>query len=95
MANQDVKLWLLQPVYGQPSENNPWVGWEEMTIGLVVRAATEQDAREFANSESCGEHASNPWLDSSLSTCVELMAAGDPGVILTDFRMVPLSIPDR
>ena len=88
-----MKLWLLRPVEGLPDD--PWEPWYDKAFGFVVRAETEQRAREIANEnggDEIGEphyiklrHGIDPWLDSTLSTCVELKSDGVEEMIIKDF----------
>jgi hypothetical protein len=76
-----VTLWLLRPVEGlDPWANCPW----DCLHGVVVRAPSEAHARNLATTER-GDEGSGPWLDPSLTTCVELLPEGADGVILADF----------
>mgnify|MGYP001562935653 CR=1 FL=1 len=79
-----MKLWLLRPVEGLP--DNPWEPWYDKVFGSVVRAATEQDARNMAREESGVE---NPdlWKDHHYTTCMELLPDGEPGVLIVDERL--------
>jgi hypothetical protein len=68
--------------------------------GHVVRAETEEEARVLANAFGGAETGpfddghenyiyrtgGDPWLDPKQSTCVKLIAAGDVGVVLSDFK---------
>jgi hypothetical protein len=85
----DLLLWLLRPrdsVVNLPSSaDNPWEPWYDKTFGFVVRAATEERAREIAESERGAEH-SGAWLDSRYSTCEVLTAAGVEGLVIEDNR---------
>ena len=83
-----MKLWLLLPVDGLNDLNNPWEPWYDKAFGFVVRAESELEAREMA-SRSGGDEVErglpNPWEEPSLSTCVELTADGECGVVMRDF----------
>jgi len=87
-----VKLWILQPIEDHPSGN--WSPWFDKAFGFVVRADSESEARNFADMESGDENGRNwsrrdvmnPWLDPETSTCVELTASGDAGVVMKDFH---------
>jgi len=79
-----MKLWILKP--------KPHVDWPnyDAYFGHVVRAETEEEAREFC---LCGdegvygaEPGCNPWLDSTKTTCQELTQNGASGVVLSDFN---------
>ena len=81
-----MKLFLLRPIEGL--ENNPWKPWYDKAFGFVVRAETEERAREIANESSGDEKEKhiNPWLDSTLSTCYELLPDGEEDLIIVDFH---------
>jgi hypothetical protein len=46
-------------------------------MGVVVRAETEEQARRLAH---------ETWTDTTVATCTELHAEGEPGIILCDDR---------
>ena len=86
-----MKLWLLRPIedYG-----GAWRPWYDKCFGAVVAAETEEEARGLI--ETGDEDTSkrteldldkriNPWLDPTLSTCVELEST-EAGQIIQDFR---------
>jgi len=86
-----MKLWLLRPIDTLPF--NPWDPWYHCAFGFVVRADTEQEARKFA-SDNGGEENSEqrtdgneckPWLNPDYSTCEELWAEGEVGLVIRDF----------
>lgn len=90
-----MKLWLLRPVKGLPDNDNPWKPWYDKTFGFVVRAETEEAARNLADMEAGEENqgeflgnkiadTKNPWIDAKYSTCIELTADGEPKVIIED-----------
>ncbi len=80
-----MKLWLLRPRRGDFNPvNDHWEPWFEKAFGLVVRAETEQDARRFAR-EMRGE-TGKIWQDDRYTTCDELKAEGEPGVLLVDWQ---------
>jgi len=82
-----MKLWLLEPV-NNPVNNkdNPWEPWFDKTFGSVIRAETEEQARQFAHDssgeENDSEFSKEPWKDKKYSTCVELTGKGKAGVII-------------
>ncbi len=87
-----MKLWLLRPVEGLDKKDNPWEPWYDKAFGFVVRAETEDEAREFAHAAAGDENrsaktanTSEPWKDAKYSTCTELMPDGDAGVVMQDF----------
>jgi hypothetical protein len=78
-----MKLWLLKPL-----SEKPWVPWYDKCFGMVVRAATEPEARRWASMYG-GDEGEEPWLNPSDSTCVELLAdyhGAEPGPILIDIH---------
>lgn len=93
-----MKLWLLRPIgfeghhWESPDKGSPWQVWYDTMAGFVVRAETELQARELA-AEVAGEEQfadrarnirriPNPWIESDLVSCTELMAEGAPGVLI-------------
>jgi len=91
-----MKLWLLRPKEDLSNGKNPWNPEYDKAFGFVVRADTEEQAREFAHEdagdENSGKFANDetadteqPWKDSKYSTCIELMADGKSGVVIRDF----------
>lgn len=82
-----MKLWILSPKECLPTNDNPWLPWYDKAFGFVVRADSENRAREI-----CGENAgnevspiSNPWLSEKYTTCTELTAIGNEKLIMKDF----------
>jgi hypothetical protein len=61
------------------------IGDWDIAEGFVVRANSQQKARELA-AESCGDEKADTWLDSAKSTCVDLESDGEAGVVLVDFK---------
>jgi len=53
--------------------------------GFVVRAGSELSARRIAALD-CGDEQAETWLNIRTSTCTELSADGEEGIILRDFR---------
>lgn len=93
-----MKIWLLRPRQDLKEDDNPWEPWYDKVFGFVVRAETEQDARELTNSVDevgfrfTGDERSlsgdfNPWTDPTYSTCVELTPEGEPEIIIIDNRL--------
>jgi hypothetical protein len=63
------------------------IGYDE-TASIVVRAASEEDARRTA-AEQCGDEGEEPWLsglDVEPVTCELLTTDDAPGVICRDFH---------
>lgn len=88
-----MKLWILRPVnfsdpdadYPEPWRHGAW----DCALGFVIRAKTEQKAREIAQSDTGAETYPNdttPWLDSSLSTCEPLSTVGPEEQIMRDYN---------
>lgn len=88
-----MKLWLLRSI--QIKGDNPWDPWYYKCFGLVVRAETEQRAREIATENACDEErgkflgekiadTTTPWLDPKYSTCEELLQDGPEVMVLQD-----------
>lgn len=74
----EMKLWLLKRI-GRTD-------WDEYA-GFVVRAATEDDARAVARQGTEPWEDENAcWLDPAQASCTELLATGEPGVILDSFK---------
>jgi hypothetical protein len=84
---------LLRPIDGLP--NDPWIPCYDCCFGFVVRAETEQEAREFAEKEAGDESDKSRstrtplrkvWLDAALTTCTELTTDGEVGIVIRDFH---------
>jgi hypothetical protein len=83
-----MKIWLLKPI---DSESGPWDPWYDKPFGFVIRAATEERARQVADREAHDldlryRSTLGAWLDANLVSCVELTGDGSEEVLLTDFR---------
>ncbi len=72
-----MKLWILKRLTDRPE-------WD-VNNGFVIRAETENAARGIA-SQQRGDEGPGTWIDTGLSTCEELTADGEIGVVLTDFN---------
>ena len=82
-----MKLWLLEPresILDLNPKENPWYHVYDLHWGYVIRAETEEKARHIAAERGTDER--RGWLSSEYSTCVELFADGEEGVILDDYR---------
>lgn len=65
--------------------NDHWEPWFDCCFGMVVRAATEQEARLVAQTQAGDEQLKGtPWLDAALTRCERLDPDGAPEVILRD-----------
>lgn len=83
-----MKLWLLRPVNdrAQPWTSDAGNPRYDVSMGFVVRAETDAEARRLADAHTKEyELTHGAWLDSALTTCVELPSEGDPGVVMSDF----------
>jgi len=77
---------------------NPWEPWYDKAFGFVVRAESADQARrivtdargDYPEDEGPGyevdDYSGDPdaWLSPEFSTCVELPADGEPGIIIRD-----------
>jgi hypothetical protein len=94
-------LWILRPrLEVLEREAHPWTPPFDKTMAILVRAETEDDARRLAQTKAGHEGqgiyqywgaaddelAEGVWLGTDWTTCDELVAAGEPGVILVDRR---------
>ena len=85
-----MKLWLLRPADALPKEDSPWIPPYEKAFGFVIRARDEQEARAIADDDDELENyeweGRRPWLDPKYSSCAELTARGESGVVIRDFN---------
>lgn len=88
-----MNLWILKPVKNLPDDNNPWEPPYDCHHGMVVRAETENQARQLAHKNGAAENGSwrfsdvktkTPWLDCQYSTCEILSQAGEAAVVLIE-----------
>lgn len=70
-----MKLWLL---------TNESYRHYDCNWGFVIRAPSDGAARLIASKQH-GDEPHEMWLDAAKSGCTEVLAEGDPAVILTDF----------
>ena len=93
----NMKLWLLNARKDLPYGDNPWEPWYDKAFGFVVRAETEEQARQIAHENAGDENRGafmrtniadmpQPWLDSKYSQCSELLKDGEAGMVLQDFH---------
>lgn len=79
-----------------PHGDNPWEPWYDKAFGYVIRAETEDEAREIAHNNAGDENrmellvvkiskTNYPWKDKRYSTCIELSVNGESELIMTDF----------
>lgn len=97
-GNKLLKLWLLQPearfkeTMGEDTDENHWNPWSFIhgsTMKVLVRAYTEEDAREYAQREAGLEQDRAPegiqvWLSPQYTSCVEVTKYGRIGVVMCD-----------
>jgi hypothetical protein len=98
-SKRQMRLWALHPhseVLARTT--NPWTPAFEKVLHLVARARDEQETRELAQdvagNEGKGiyrrlgfeedEIAADVWLDPRYTACSELLAEGEPGVVIID-----------
>jgi hypothetical protein len=83
-------LWHLQPIPTRTGAPDPWNRWYDTTSGFVIRAESEQEARAMTEGDAGCElennNGKNPWLDPSLTSCVELTLDGKPTVVSYSFN---------
>lgn len=90
-AMSDMKLWLMRPRDDLPEQDDPWWNRRDSVHGFVVRADTEEQARDIAHQHAAEENRSSaltaaPWLDPKYSSCQQLLPdVGIEGVIIRDF----------
>ena len=93
-----MKLWLLKPNEHLTDGDNPWQPWYDKCFGMVIRAETEERARQIAHENASDENrneflgefisqTNQPWLNKKYSDCIELNQSGEEGLILQDMRM--------
>lgn len=97
-----MKLWLLRPRHFRLTENGfasvpgDWhVAWADHFAGFVIRAETEQRAREIAQALAVKQDSTEAirdgreipaWMSSEHSTCEELVAEGPEGFVMVDLH---------
>ncbi len=79
-----MKLWKLSAIN---RDNSRYFGWDTHQ-GFVVRAESEQRAREIAAEYAEGDYYNlpTPWTNPKKTLCVELSFDGDEEVILYDYN---------
>lgn len=89
-----MKLWLLKPI---DLESDHWDPWYDRCFAIVVRAETEYKARTLAQSVAGPEgqvynrdtgryERTDVWMLQAITSCVDLLPEGKPGVIVQDIR---------
>ena len=64
--------------------DNPWESTWDCAYGFVVRAETEEQARQWA-SKAHGDEGEDAWLSEKYSSCIELEAEEKAGIVIQDF----------
>ena len=77
-----MELWILRLIN---DDSASWSPWYDKAFGHIVRATTEQQARQFA-ADACGDEGKHAWIDDMQSSCVLLSTDGPDGVVMTDFH---------
>lgn len=80
-----MKIWNLEPIN---SDGGYWDPWYDKVFGVVVAAESEDEARKIAQENGGCEsrYDQQPWLDSKLTTCIELNENTAGGLICQDYR---------
>lgn len=81
-----MKLWLLTA----DESTGLWQPWYDKAFGFVVRAESEEDARNYA-ADKAGDEGREAWLEPESSTCVEITGEGAAEVILQDLGIIYLN----
>jgi hypothetical protein len=76
-----MKLWKL---YARTPHEQPF-GWDTHQ-GFVIRAETEEQAREIAVANCSPHEGGSVWLDNDFTSCEEVLVDGEPGAILYDYN---------
>lgn len=91
-----MSLWLLRPV-GYEEEKYSWVDDYDVCEGFVIRAKTEEEARQIADKCGGDENMSGsgfrkappknrPWLHPEMTTCTKITGRGKSELIICDFH---------
>lgn len=99
-GNKLLKLWLLTPqaryaeTAGRDSPDNAWNPWNRpsgMTKKVLVRAYTEEEAREYAQAQAGLEQRADLtqldvqiWKSEQYTLCTEVMKYGRIGAIMIE-----------
>jgi hypothetical protein len=92
-----MQLWILRPRFDVLARSvHPWTPPWDKTMGVLVRAETEAEARRLAQTKAGNEGrgiysrfglaedeiAEDVWLTPDWTSCDELTSTGEKGVIL-------------
>lgn len=72
-----MKLYILTPV-------KAWKPWYDRCLGVIVRAETEEQARELA-AKNAGDEGMSVWLNNIHTKCEELTGEGKAETIMINF----------
>lgn len=95
-----MKLWVLRAKedLGDDPKLNPWHNGWDMAHGFVVRAESEQAARDLIAYTGnpidwnvvilsvYGDEGPDVWLNPTLTECIELTQDGEEEIIMIDFH---------
>lgn len=97
-----MKLWLLEPALSRaervtavralpadahPKTADPWHDRDGLHYLFVIRADTEESARNLA-SKRANKHTAALWLDCKQTTCKQLSSRGKEGIVRCAYRSV-------
>jgi hypothetical protein len=71
-----MKLYILTPV-------KEWQPWYDCCFGMVVRADSEDRARDIASKSACAEGGA-VWTNKEITACTELKQDGHEDLIIRD-----------
>lgn len=81
-----MKLWLLKARDDLQPGDNPWASPYDKPVEFVVRAVSEDRARQLADGERGVMLDVPAFLDPKYSTCTELSSDGNEAVVLSAWR---------
>ncbi len=85
-------LWELKSRKDLPKEEDPWEPWYETKSEFIIRAETENKARQIAHDNAGAENQNratgteSPWLYRKYSTCSKLEYHGSEGIIYSNYN---------
>lgn len=82
-----MKLWILEAREGLPNGDNPFNSSCEIMDGIVVRAESEEQARQIAQIyDSNWRSDCSPWINQKYTSCKELTSEGGEGCIIASYN---------
>lgn len=95
-----MKLWLLRKKQNLVNnlKINPWYNGWDMAHGFVIRAESEQAARDLiaysgehdepgiAVIAAYGDEGADVWLNPNYTECIELIQEGEEEIIMIDYH---------